>query len=89
MDANDWIRRQAQAKDRVYDLINKGGVDNLLLAVDAAWLEYTNFTRPTQMTAGKKTERTWDSLRDFARQMVVDSACALAYERSTKPTPGT
>ena len=33
MDADEWIRRQAKAKDEVYDLINKGGADNLLRAV--------------------------------------------------------
>ena len=82
MDANEWIRRQAKAKDEVYDLINKGGIDNLLRAVDVAWKEYCNFTGPTVMTAGRKTERVWRSLTEFAKRMVIDAACALAYERS-------
>lgn len=82
MDSEEWIRRQARAKDEVYDLINKGGVDNLLRAIDVAWREYTNFTRPVMMSAGRKAERTWQGLSDIARRMVVDSACALAYERS-------
>ncbi len=82
MDAQEWIRRQASAKDEVYDLINKGGHDNLLLAIDVAWREYTNFTQPIMLTAGRKTERSWQSLSDFAKRMVVDAACALAYERS-------
>ena len=82
MDADNWIRRQARAKDEVYDLINKGGTENLLRAIDVAWVEYTNFTRPTMMAAGRKAERTWQGLSDFAKRMVVDAACALAYERS-------
>ncbi len=82
MEADEWIRRQARAKDEVYDLINKGGIDNLLVAVDTAWREYTNFTQPTMMTAGRRAQRTWDSLSNFAKRMVVDAACALAYERS-------
>lgn len=82
MDVDEWIRRQARAKDEVYDLINKGGIDNLLVAVDTAWREYTNFTQPTQMTAGRRTQRAWDGLSSFAKRMVVDAACALAYERS-------
>lgn len=82
MEADEWIRRQAKAKDDVYDLINKGGTDNLLRAIDIAWLEYTNFTGPIVMTAGRKSQRTYDSLANFAKRMVVDSACALAYERS-------
>lgn len=82
MDAQEWIRRQAKAKDEVYDLINKGGQENLLRAVDVAWREYINFTAPTMMTAGRKTQRAWQSLESFAKRMVVDAACALAYERS-------
>jgi len=82
MDAQEWIRRQAVAKDEVYDLINKGGTDNLLRAVDVAWREYTNYTQPTMMSAGRKAERIWDSLANFAKRMVVDAACALAFERS-------
>ena len=82
MDADDWVRRQAKAKDEIYDLINKGGTDNLLRAIDVAWREYTNFTRPTMMTSGPKTVRAWDALEGFAKRMLVDAACALASERS-------
>ena len=82
MEADEWIRRQARAKDEVYDLINKGGTDNLLRAIDVAWLEYTNFTGPVMMSTGRKAARTWQGLSDFAKRMVVDAACALAYERS-------
>jgi hypothetical protein len=85
MEADEWIRRQAKAKDEVYDLINKGGTDNLLRAVDVAWLEYTNFTQPLMMTAGRKAMRSWDGLAAFAKRMVIDAACALAYERSKAP----
>lgn len=85
MEADEWIRRQAKAKDEVYDLINKGGTENLLRAVDVAWLEFTNYTGPTIMTSGRKAERIYRSLNDFAKRMVIDAACALAYERSQKP----
>ena len=86
MTSDEWIRRQAKAKDEVYDLINKGGADNLLRAVDVAWREYTNFTGPVMLTAGRKAERSWQSLADFAKRMVVDAACALAYERARDQT---
>lgn len=82
MEADVWIRRQAAAKNEVYDLINSGGIDNLLRAVDVAWREYCNFTGPTIMSGGRKAQQTWQGLSDFARRMVVDAACALAYERS-------
>lgn len=82
MDADEWIRRQAKAKDEVYDLINKGGTENLMRAIDVAWREYTNFTGPVTLTTGRKTARAWHGLSDFAKRMVVDAACALAYERS-------
>lgn len=82
MNADEWIRRQAKAKEEVYNLINQGGTENLLKAIDIAWREYTNYTGPVAMTAGRKTERVWRSLSDFAKRMVVDAACALAYERS-------
>lgn len=85
MDAEDWVRRQARAKDEIYDLINRGGTDNLLRAIDLAWLEYTNFTRPAMMATGRKAERAWQALSDFAKRMLVDAACALAYERSKAP----
>lgn len=82
MESDEWIRRQGRAKDEIYDLINKGGIDNLLRAIDLAWLEYTNFTGPVMMSSGRKAQRTWQALSDFAKRMVVDAACALAYERS-------
>lgn len=82
MDAKEWIQRQAKAKDEVYALISKGGIDNLLCAVDVAWKEYCNFQGPTMMTTGRKTARVWQSLSNFANRMVVDAACALAFERS-------
>lgn len=82
MHADEWMRRQAKAKDEVYALINKGGTDNLLRAIDIAWLEYTNYTGATMMPAGRKAERAWSALADFAKRMVVDAACALAYSRS-------
>jgi hypothetical protein len=34
------------------------------------------------MPAGRKAEVEWMSASDFAKRMVVDAACALAYERS-------
>ncbi len=82
MNADEWMRRQAKAKDEVYDLINRGGTDNLLRAIDVAWLEYTNFTGPVMMSSGRKAARTWSALENFARRMVIDAACALAFERS-------
>ena len=82
MDADDWVRRQARAKDEVYDLINKGGAENLLRAIDVSWREYTHFTGPVMMSSGRKAERAWHALSEFAKRMVVDAACALAYERS-------
>ena len=82
MDAEEWKRRQARAKDEVYDLINKGGIQNCLLAVDVAWRNYTPYVGPVTMPAGRKAEREWQGMSDFAKRMVVDAACALAYERS-------
>lgn len=78
MTIDDCIKRQQAAKDEVYDLINRGGTDNLLRAIDVAWREYMNFIGPVMMPTGRKFER----LRKFASRMVIDAACALAYERS-------
>lgn len=82
MEAEEWSRRQARAKDEIYDLINKGGTDNLLKAIDLSWVEYCHFTGPVMMSGGRKAERLYTGLSEFAKRMVIDSACALAYERS-------